>query len=270
MMKKHKWFDRPIVGMILALVITLFGVEIIGYCLGKGLEAFITDDQIASSIGVIAVSFLWLGVHCLWFKGDIHHFFDTKGLLKYLPLGWSMILLPVLTLLFNVIGGKQIGHIFLAFVLALSAGISEEVIFRVIPISVAMRNVDKEKMISTTFFLTAICFGLFHSLNVIVGANVGTTILQVIYATGVGLTYAAIYMRTGNLWVTMILHSFTDFMGFLVMDIDKTGGVMKEGSNLTAIIYLLICAIVFFVNAFMIFKKEDQKEVPAVWKKIWK
>lgn len=104
-------------------------------------------------------------------------------------------------------------------------------------------------------------------MNVIVGANVGTTILQVIYATGVGLTYAAIYMRTGNLWVTMILHSFTDFMGFLVMDIDKTGGVMKEGSNLTAIIYLLICAIVFFVNAFMIFKKEDQKEVPAVWKK---
>ncbi len=269
-MKIHKWLDRPIVGMIIALLIALFGVEVIGYSLGKGIGAFIADDQIASSIGVIVVSLLWLFLHCFWFRGEVHHFFDAKGLIKYLPLGWSMILLPVFTLIVNLIGGKQIGHVFLALMLALAAGISEEVIFRVIPISVAMRNVDKEKAVATTFILTSVCFGVFHALNVFAGADIGSTILQVIYATGVGLVYAAIYMRTGNLWVTMILHSFTDFMGFLVMNIDKTGGVIKEGSNLSSIIYLLICALVFFVNAFMIFKKEDQKQVPAVWKRIWK
>ncbi len=268
-MKNHKFFDRPILGMILGLIVALFGIEILGYILGVVFKAFIANEQMASSLGLIIVSILWLFLHQFWFRNEIQHFFQTKALMPSLLLGWSAIFVPLATFILNLIGGSHPQHFVLALILALSAGTSEEVIFRIIPISIAMRAENKEKLIPITFVLTGILFGLIHSANVLVGADFVATILQVCYASAIGFVYAAIYMRTGNLWVTMILHTYTDFMGFLFMDVEKTGGIITESSSVATVLYLLVCALIFFANAYMIFKKENRKEIPVIWKSIW-
>lgn len=268
-MKKHKFFDRPILGMLLGMVIALFGIEIIASILGVVFKLFLPNDQLASSLAAILVSVLWIFVHCFWFRNELQHFFEMKDLLPSLFLGWGMILVSFVTLVINLFSGSHLGNVFYALILALGAGLTEEVIFRIVPISIAMRTEDKEKIIPITFVLTGLLFGLIHSANALVGADPVATILQVFYAVAIGFAYAAIYLRTGNLWITIILHTYTDFLAFLVMDIEKTGGLITGESSLSSIVYLLICGIIFYINAFMIFRKEDRSQIPAVWKRIW-
>lgn len=60
----------------------------------------------------------------------------------------------------------------------------------------------------------------------------GDTIQQVVYATGFGLVFVAIYYRTNSLWIPMILHGLTDFTG------DFQVGTAGEGW-LDMVIYIL-------------------------------
>jgi membrane protease YdiL (CAAX protease family) len=61
------------------------------------------------------------------------------------------------------------------------------------------------------FLFTSFMFGLMHSLNIINGQDVRTTLGQVVFAAVGGATYYAIFRKTGFLWVTMALHALFDF-----------------------------------------------------------
>lgn len=79
---------------------------------------------------------------------------------------------------------------------------------------------------------SSIIFGLFHFINLTGGQPLGDTIQQVVYATGFGLVFVAIYYRTNSLWIPMILHGLTDFTG------DFQVGTAGEGW-LDMVIYIL-------------------------------
>ncbi|MFR3959857.1 MAG: type II CAAX prenyl endopeptidase Rce1 family protein [Streptococcus salivarius] len=60
-----------------------------------------------------------------------------------------------------------------------------------------------------------ICLILWTSPSWNLTHNLNATLFQVYYATAIGIFYAAIYLRTGSLWWTIVLHCLIDFASVL-------------------------------------------------------
>lgn len=131
-----------------------------------------------------------------------------------------------------------------------------------------MRSRNKN-VITAVLIVTSLMFGLTHSANMLVGADPVQTLMQVIYATALGLTFAAIYLRTGNIWITIFIHTFTDFVSYLGLSTQQSGGVLADKADMTTVIGLSIFAVIFFANALVAFRKSKREEIPAVWDRIW-
>ncbi len=91
------------------------------------------------------------------------------------------------------------------------APVMEELTFRKLLLD-RMRTIDKP----SALLFTALAFGLFHS-----------NITQFFYAFGVGIIFGCIYLRTGRIVYSMVLHVLINFLGsaatlFLVGDLDLT------------------------------------------------
>ncbi len=104
-------------------------------------------------------------------------------------------------------------------------------------------------------------FGLVHAFNVLIGADPVSTMLQVLYAVGMGLLFGGLYLLTGNLWVTVILHSFLDFASFMSASGQEAGGVLKESNNWLSNVVILIYTVLIYINAFLIWRKMKEKKI---------
>lgn len=62
-----------------------------------------------------------------------------------------------------------------------------------------------------TVLVTALVFGAFHMVNVLVGAPVYEAFFQSIHAFAMGFLYASLRLRIGAVWPLMILHALWDF-----------------------------------------------------------
>jgi membrane protease YdiL (CAAX protease family) len=62
--------------------------------------------------------------------------------------------------------------------------------------------------------VTCVVFGLLHTLNLLHGAPLGPTAVQVAGAAGYGVLFYAIRRATGVLWPVMLLHGLDDFGGY--------------------------------------------------------
>lgn len=61
--------------------------------------------------------------------------------------------------------------------------------------------------------ISSLVFGSLHFINLTGGQSLEATIQQVIYAFIIGLSFAALYYRTGSIWPGIVLHILTDFTG---------------------------------------------------------
>lgn len=153
---------------------------------------FMIAYSVLSIIGILAV--LW------WFKLRFKHC-GYKGVLAFRNFGRACLFaLPGLIFVgLNVIGlnfqNFKIGIILLGFIPAFQ----EEIAFRGMIVPNLLRIFNRPKGIWLSLFLSAAIFGLIHAGNILVGADVGTTIFQVAYAFGLGMLFAGILIRTGNL-----------------------------------------------------------------------
>ena len=66
------------------------------------------------------------------------------------------------------------------------------------------------------WFLTSLCFGLFHLVNILLGQDAFVTIEQVIFAFLVGTAFYILRRTTGSLIYAMVLHALWDFSVFAV------------------------------------------------------
>ena len=62
--------------------------------------------------------------------------------------------------------------------------------------------------------LSGVLFGAVHVVNLIGSAPLGV-VVQMTVASVLGMLLAAIYFRTGNLWVTIIIHAYMDYASLL-------------------------------------------------------
>ena len=96
--------------------------------------------------------------------------------------------------------------------LSLSAGICEEIIFRLFIFSYLLENTN----LAIAFILTNIIFAITH---------VGSGKQHILSAFILGLLFTAIYYFTSNIWLSMILHSAIDisagFLGYYAHMLEK-------------------------------------------------
>ena len=73
-----------------------------------------------------------------------------------------------------------------------------------------------------------------HALNVFAGANALSTVAQVFFTMGKGAIYAAVFLCTGSVWTTIIIH----FLNNLIAGIStpNTTGIVKTAADWTNLV----------------------------------
>ena len=145
-----------------------------------------------------AALLLWLKKEGLWKTfGLCKPENPAKVYLFYLPL---LILISV-----NLWGGVQL-HMSLAetvlyMLTMVGVGILEEVIFRGLLFKAMCKDSVKWAII-----VSSVTFGFGHIVNLLNGAEVLPTLLQIVYATAAGFMFVMIYLKTDSLIVCIAAH----------------------------------------------------------------
>ena len=106
--------------------------------------------------------------------------------------------------------------IFSFFLSMALVGVAEEFIFRgVIAQSLLERFGTGRAGVWKACLLSGLLFGAAHLTNLLSSAPFGV-LMQCVFAASLGTLFAAIYFRTGNLWVTVFLHGAMDIASMLV------------------------------------------------------
>ncbi len=95
--------------------------------------------------------------------------------------------------------------------------LNEEIFFRGIVLEGLRPQGWRNAIIGTAFL-----FGFAHSVNLVAGANLPFTVMQIAATTAGGVTLAALRIRSGSLWPVIALHVALDVMALTTL---TAGGV---------------------------------------------
>ena len=90
---------------------------------------------------------------------------------------------------------------------------------------------------------------------------------QAAYAAGIGMILGAVYLRTGNLWPTILGHMSVDFMEFIRGDLGSSGGIMSGigvGDWIT-----IVAGVVGIILGLYLIRPSKRAEIVDLWKAKW-
>ena len=90
-------------------------------------------------------------------------------------------------------------------------------------------------------------FGLVHLVNLLEGAGIGPTVLQVGYSFLIGGMCAIVLLKTGNLIYCVLLHGIYDLGGGLIPTLGRGALWDTPTVILTAVLAVIVTAWLFFV-----------------------
>ena len=95
-------------------------------------------------------------------------------------------------------------------------GVAEEFIFRGVIAQTLLEHFGTSRAgVWKACLLSGVLFGAAHLTNILSSAPFGV-LMQCVFAASLGTLFAAIYFRTGNLWVTVFLHGAMDISSMLI------------------------------------------------------
>ena len=110
--------------------------------------------------------------------------------------------------------------------------------------------------------MSGVLFGAAHLSNLIGSAPFGV-LMQCVFAASLGVMFAAIYFRTGNLWVTVFLHSAMDIAAMLIGGLYGTTSVAESVSGYDA--SRLMSVAVYLIPTVFLLRKKKLPEVQLYW-----
>lgn len=146
-------------------------------------------------------------------------------------------------------------HILLFTLSMVLTGFSEEILFRGIIFNILGDCFGKKSRFAIygTTALSSFIFGFMHLSNVFSGVSFGGALIQTISAFAVGCYFNAIYIRCGNIWSIVILHSLTNFVSLLNVGFLGNGDIASSISEYTPIrlasVFLYLGLTVFLLRA---------------------
>jgi membrane protease YdiL (CAAX protease family) len=128
---------------------------------------------------------------------------------------------------------------------AVGIGIREECFFRgAIQSIIAKKYVRSVKGVWLAALIASSIFGIVHLFNIFTGFDPLVVFMQAISATSTGLFFAAVYLRSGSLWVPILVHALIDTVAlagsiFLTQTRAETVNELSWGALAGMAIYIL-------------------------------
>src|SRR5258708_4616128 len=153
-----------------------------------------------------------------------------------------------------IVGKASESVLVIAIVLALLVGFAEEGMFRGLIIRSLL-----PKGIWPTVLLSALLFTSAHLTNLIHGTSGGYVSGQLILAFGSGVLFAALRLRTGSIWPSILLHAGHDAAGLILAGINPSI-LLVSVSNTTLIVNGIFC-LFFLLNAFILLRPSQVRKL---------
>lgn len=261
--KIEKW-KREYTIFYCSIVLILFYISLKG--MGKVVSLFSADLGYYESFfvkefcaAVVAVLFAAVSRNLMVFKRK------GTGIAKGFVVGLYYVVIGTLGLLAhlfleNVEPVWQPWHSIAAFFLCMiCVGITEEVVFRGVIAEILYQKFGKdEKGIWCAVFLSGLFFGVIHMGNVSI-ADVTGVIVQSIAAIFSGMTFTAIYYRTGNIWVPVILHAYVDMSSLILSGLFGASSI--EGTISSYSFFNLIGCVPYVIVLVVLLRKNKIEEI---------
>ena len=267
---QHRLVDRfPAIMAVILTFVSVAGLQLLSAVISYPFELAMPSLGEGNFVGVIIASLFFLWLYKRWFypefEGNLRGGDVKTGVrLACIVLIYWAIVFPIQFMFTDsVFGWPTIGSLNLS----LFAGFTEEIAFRGFPVSLLMRQWRDEKRILTVAILTSVIFGLIHITNLAAGADFGSTIFQVVTSICMGLFFCGIYLRSGNLWITIAIHALHDLLCFL----DVGGihdGVVVQSINWFSYVDLGTSIVLGVLGLWMI-RKSKCAEIRRLWDRKW-
>ena len=274
MKKKRNILDNPVLGYFI-MMIAAMTVASVGSVFDLALAQIIPDyafeiemfgytvkTAVGIAYGIAGIIATYIFVE--YFKPDFDGCIGKQRIIEGLIMIWPMLLVHY-TGSFVSIFIFGLGNIPIAFLRACGPGFAEEVIFRGLGIANFMRTIRSDKQIPFIFWFSSLVFGISHLSNALAGQDLKYSAIQAAYAAGIGMALAGVYLRTGNLWPTMIAHLTVDFFEFCRADMSNA--IME---NMGAGDWITISAgVIGAIIGLMLIGRKHRPEIMALWRKKW-
>lgn len=169
----------------------------------------------------------------------------------------AILILTVLTVIFFKVTGREIGGNIdaltpiMLFQLLIFNPIVEEYVFRKLFADKLMKHGELFFMLISSF-----CFAIVH------GVSLG--IPQIAYTFILGMIWSYLYVRTGNIWISVLMHSLSNLFGSVIIQTlqgisEPLMAVYTMGMMLLGIVGIIL----FFVNKKHILIDGDNKIMNA-------
>ena len=144
------------------------------------------------------------------YQGEFHMGFHGKRFGLGLLLCWPARRFIALNLLSTLSVGRIYPEsLIMEMAINVSVGLFEEVVVRAILVGHMMHYwKNSPHRVFKSVLWSSVLFGVLHIGNVF--ANPVGTALQIFYAAGFGVMFAAAYIRTRNLWSCILVHALVD------------------------------------------------------------
>ena len=267
----HKFLNRyTVIGAVLLMACGFVFAEII-FPLPFGVIAgFITSDEgsllIVAEFAAVIGALLALAIHKRWFYPEYKGCLDSFGFTAALRVSWPILPFWILTVARELIAGHSVQPLTLSIIAtALMAGFCEEAAFRGIGVSYLMRQWKTEEKIPHVVALTSVCFALMHGTNLFSGAALGVTLLQIAAAGCIGVFLCGVFLRSGNLWVPIMIHTMHDVISLLFL---PEGAVLTHAVELSDLLDLGLTVALGVAGLYLV-RKSKRGEIIALWQEKW-
>lgn len=138
-------------------------------------------------------------------------------------------------------------------------GVAEELVFRgIIAQTLLERYGTARAGVWKACLVSGVLFGAAHLSNLLGSAPFGV-LMQCVFAGSLGVLFAAIYFRTGNLWVLVFLHGAQDAASLLAGGLYGTENLSTAVSSYDST--MLLSVLVYLIPTFFLLRKKKIGEV---------
>lgn len=156
-----------------------------------------------------------------------------------------------------------IGYILIFALQCLAIGFFEEIAFRGLFFLLALRKYHASRLqVFATIIISSAVFGLYHLFNLLEGSAPGPVFLQIGYSTLIGAMCAVVFLKTGNIFVCILLHAVYDFCGTLVPTLG--GGTWWDTPT---VIFTVLLAVFVFLYMLVLFLRMDLTDLDKFYNK---
>lgn len=139
-------------------------------------------------------------------------------------------------------------------------GLAEEALFRGVIARTLLEHFGTSRAgVWKAVVVSGVFFGAGHAINLLESEPLGV-LIQCCITAALGMLYAAIYFRTGNLWVVVFLHAFQDTAALINTGLyDGMTSVSETVSSYDP--SMLVSVLLYLVPIFFLLRKKRLPEI---------